>query len=217
MRRSFYRGDEAWELASGLDAAAGEPLRFADAPAAAAFLRRLAAVEGVAPLRSFLAAAAPLAVARMGDGEVVAALAARLASGAVRAGWRRLPPGPAVVPSGGGSASQELTPAQLEDAVAASRGTTPGAGQPPPASAAQAQPQGQTAAPAAAQTTWIEVQLIGEDGQPVPGVSYAITLPDGTKREGTLDDQGLVRLDGIPAGSCQVSFPALDQDAWIAV
>lgn len=65
--------------------------------------------------------------------------------------------------------------------------------------------------------TWIEVQLIDEADQPVAGEKYAITLPGGRVIEGRLNDAGLVRLEGIPPGICQVSFPKLDQDAWVAV
>lgn len=64
-------------------------------------------------------------------------------------------------------------------------------------------------------TTWIEVELIDEDDNPVPGEQYAITLPDGqTIASGTLDDKGLVRVEGIEPGTCKISFPRLDKNAW---
>ena len=65
--------------------------------------------------------------------------------------------------------------------------------------------------------SWIEVQLVGEDGKPIPYVKYAIILPGGATRSGTLDENGSARVDGIPAGTCKVSFPDLDQDAWTPV
>jgi hypothetical protein len=65
--------------------------------------------------------------------------------------------------------------------------------------------------------SWIEVQLIGEDGAPVPNETYAITLPGGNVVSGSLDRDGRVRVDPIPPGNCKVSFPKLDQDAWTAV
>ena len=62
---------------------------------------------------------------------------------------------------------------------------------------------------------WIEVVLLDEEKDPVPGARYQITLPDGqTVAEGTLDEKGSVRLEGIDSGSCQITFPDLDQDAW---
>ncbi|MBV8547549.1 MAG: hypothetical protein JO093_13995 [Acidobacteria bacterium] len=65
--------------------------------------------------------------------------------------------------------------------------------------------------------TWIEVQLIGEDDKPIPYQKYTIALPGGAIRSGTLDENGSARIEGIPAGTCKVSFPDLDQDAWTAV
>ena len=62
--------------------------------------------------------------------------------------------------------------------------------------------------------SWIELVLQDQDGNPVPGEPYSITLPDGTVAEGTLDEKGFVRVDGIPPGSCQVSFPARDGRDW---
>ena len=53
--------------------------------------------------------------------------------------------------------------------------------------------------------------------KPIPNVKYSITLPGGGVRSGTLDENGTARVEGIPAGSCQVSFPDLDQEAWVAV
>ena len=65
--------------------------------------------------------------------------------------------------------------------------------------------------------TWIEVQLIGEDDKPIPYEQYVIALPGGATKTGTLDENGRARVDGIPAGTCKVSFPDLDQDAWTPV
>jgi hypothetical protein len=65
--------------------------------------------------------------------------------------------------------------------------------------------------------TWIEVQLIGEDDKPIPNQKYTIALPGGATKSGTLDENGSVRIEGIPAGTCNVSFPDLDQDAWTPV
>ena len=55
----------------------------------------------------------------------------------------------------------------------------------------------------------------GEDDKPVTGMTYRITLPDGeTVAEGTLNEKGFCRVDGIEPGSCKITFPLLDQDAW---
>jgi hypothetical protein len=63
--------------------------------------------------------------------------------------------------------------------------------------------------------SWIEIELVDEEDEPVPGEAYRITLPDGeTVAEGTLSDKGFARVDGIDPGSCKITFPDLDKDAW---
>lgn len=63
--------------------------------------------------------------------------------------------------------------------------------------------------------SWIEIVLVDDDDRPVPGEAYRITLPDGTTlAEGTLDENGFARVDGIDPGTCQVTFPNLDKDSW---
>ncbi len=63
-------------------------------------------------------------------------------------------------------------------------------------------------------TAWIEVELVDEDGQPVPGERFRITLPDDSVAEGSLDDKGKARVEGFKPGNCKVTFPDLDKDAW---
>ena len=62
--------------------------------------------------------------------------------------------------------------------------------------------------------TWIEIALIGQDGEPVAGARYRIFLGDGTKMEGSLDGEGRARVDHIDPATCVVTFPDLDKDAW---
>lgn len=62
---------------------------------------------------------------------------------------------------------------------------------------------------------WIEIELVGEDGNPVPWEHYEIKLPDGTFVTGLLDGQGRARVDNISAaGDCEIVFANLDADAW---
>ena len=64
-------------------------------------------------------------------------------------------------------------------------------------------------------TSWIEIEMVDEEDQPVPGMAYRITLPDGeTVAQGTLDEKGFARVNGIEPGTCQITFPKLDKDAW---
>jgi type VI secretion system secreted protein VgrG len=63
--------------------------------------------------------------------------------------------------------------------------------------------------------SWIEIELVDEDGNPVPGEPYEITLPDGTTvARGTLDQNGFARVSGCDPGTCRITFPRLDRDAW---
>jgi hypothetical protein len=74
---------------------------------------------------------------------------------------------------------------------------------PPPASSAPVE-----------QLTWIEFQLVGEDDSPVADVRYRVKLPNGSVREGRTGKSGLIRLEDLDAGKCELTFPDLDQEAW---
>lgn len=63
-------------------------------------------------------------------------------------------------------------------------------------------------------THWIEIQLVGEDGEGIPGQRYRIVAPDGVEWSGYTDSLGIARVSRIPGGTCQISFPDLDADAW---
>ena len=63
-------------------------------------------------------------------------------------------------------------------------------------------------------TSWIEIELVGEDDEPIPGEKYKITLPDDSMAEGTLDEKGFARVEGFEKGMCKVCFPDLDKEAW---
>lgn len=65
-----------------------------------------------------------------------------------------------------------------------------------------------------AELTWIEIELVGEDSKPIAGEPYRVITPEGTEASGTLDEKGLARIDYIRPGTCKVSFPNLDKDAW---
>jgi hypothetical protein len=76
----------------------------------------------------------------------------------------------------------------------------------------------QTKAEKKKKPSWIEIELVDEKNNPVPGEAYSIALPDGeTVAEGTLDENGFVRVDGIDPGMCQVTFPEMDGRSWAKV
>jgi type VI secretion system secreted protein VgrG len=62
--------------------------------------------------------------------------------------------------------------------------------------------------------SWIEIKLVDEQGNPVPGEPYSVTLPDSSVASGTLDEKGFARIDGIDPGTCQITFPQRDTEAW---
>lgn len=75
---------------------------------------------------------------------------------------------------------------------------------------APAQPEGEEVG-----LHWVEIALVGEDDEPIPGVAYRLKDPDGRIHRGRLDDRGRARVVGIrSAGTCTVTFDELDQDAW---
>ena len=63
-------------------------------------------------------------------------------------------------------------------------------------------------------TSKIVIELVGEDDRPIPGERYRLVLPDRSVREGKLDSHGSAIVTGLPSGTCKVSFPNLDEEAW---
>ncbi|MEM1125786.1 MAG: hypothetical protein AAGI71_03975 [Bacteroidota bacterium] len=64
---------------------------------------------------------------------------------------------------------------------------------------------------------WVEIVLVGEDDSPVDAEPYEVTLPDGTVVHGALDANGRARIPSATPGTCQVSFPHLDEAGWALV
>ena len=73
--------------------------------------------------------------------------------------------------------------------------------------------QGPGAVVLSCQKCWVEVELLDDDSKPVAGEAWWIKLPDGNVREGKLDANGRVKLEGIPCGECIVRFPRCDYEA----
>jgi uncharacterized protein (DUF2345 family) len=59
--------------------------------------------------------------------------------------------------------------------------------------------------------SWVALKLEDEDGRPVAGEPYEVTLPDGSVASGTTDEKGQARVEGFEPGQCKVSFPKLDK------
>ncbi len=61
---------------------------------------------------------------------------------------------------------------------------------------------------------WIEVRLLDHTGKGVGRARYRVTLPNNAACEGLLDEDGAVRLEGIPSGKCKIEFPDYDAGDW---
>lgn len=61
---------------------------------------------------------------------------------------------------------------------------------------------------------WIIVELLGENGEPIPNELCRITLPDGQTVERDTNSLGRVEEYMIVQGDCVIEFPDLDKDAW---
>lgn len=61
---------------------------------------------------------------------------------------------------------------------------------------------------------WVEIQLVGEDGSPIPDEEYRVELPGGDIARGYLNQDGWARIDNIDSpGQCKITFPTLDNRA----
>jgi uncharacterized protein (DUF2345 family) len=59
---------------------------------------------------------------------------------------------------------------------------------------------------------WLQIRLVDDDGNPVPGERYRVELPDGTVIEGVLDSGGMARVNDIDdPGNAIVTFPDADE------
>ncbi|MFO0838744.1 MAG: type VI secretion system tip protein TssI/VgrG [Phycisphaerae bacterium] len=63
--------------------------------------------------------------------------------------------------------------------------------------------------------SWVEIEMIDEEGQPWRGEYYEITRPDGKVVKGYLNQQGQAHVWLPKNEQVQVSFPKLDGRAWV--
>ncbi|SDZ48853.1 hypothetical protein [Pseudomonas sp. NFIX28] len=53
---------------------------------------------------------------------------------------------------------------------------------------------------------WLELNLHYPNLEPVSGAAYRVVFSDGSQAEGSLDEEGFARLEGIPPGPAQVYY-----------
>ncbi len=64
------------------------------------------------------------------------------------------------------------------------------------------------------EVSWIEIEMVDEEDEPVVGLPYEITVPDGTVATGSLDEKGFARVEGFAPGECRIKFPTIDRETW---
>jgi len=60
---------------------------------------------------------------------------------------------------------------------------------------------------------YLELKLVDDDDNPIPEVDYKITLPDGTNKEGKLDENGEAKLEDIPPGKIEIKYSDVAPEA----
>ena len=81
---------------------------------------------------------------------------------------------------------------------------------------AQAAPPAQQAAPRSAQEalSWIALEVVDDQGKPIPSLRYEMITPDGRRLTGTVGADGKARIEAIKKGTCKIEFPELPDDSW---
>jgi type VI secretion system secreted protein VgrG len=123
--------------------------------------------------------------------------------------------GPGASPTAG-SAGSTSDPAAPADPLLADEPTVPGSGGgssgggggggsvPTPVKPPKYEPD-------PAKTNWVGVELVDQDGNPVPRRRYKVKTPKGQVQESFLDENGKARIEGIDPGTCEISFPDIDE------
>ncbi len=63
-------------------------------------------------------------------------------------------------------------------------------------------------------SSWLDIELVDQNGKPVPYEPYEVTDSEDRKKRGTLDRNGYAHVTGVAAGPCQVTFPRRDYSVW---
>jgi uncharacterized protein len=63
----------------------------------------------------------------------------------------------------------------------------------------------------AEQPAWVEIKVVSESGESLAGMSYTVTLADGSQQQGTFDDTQVVRVENIrDPGDAKISIEPPD-------
>jgi len=82
--------------------------------------------------------------------------------------------------------------------------------------AAQPGPPAQKPAPRSAEEalSWIALEVVDDQGKPIPNLRYEMIAPDGRRLTGTVGADGKARIEAIKKGTCKIQFPELPDDSW---
>ncbi len=62
-------------------------------------------------------------------------------------------------------------------------------------------------------STWIDLKLVDEEGNPCAGEEYRIIDSKGKEHKGSLDSNGEAHVI-VPKGQCDITYPRLDNKSW---
>ncbi len=66
--------------------------------------------------------------------------------------------------------------------------------------------------------TWLELRVVEFPSFPAAGLPFRVVAADGAVHDGTLGDDGRIRLDGLAPGTCKVTVyaPGCAPPPWVA-
>ena len=67
-----------------------------------------------------------------------------------------------------------------------------------------------------AKPDWVGIELASAAGVPSAAEPFVLELADGTSVTGKLDNLGRCRVEGVPPGTCKITFPERDAKEWKA-
>ena len=169
-------------------------------------------------LRRMLATEVGDAALRYSEKKVLEEVSKRVASRR----WTQisLDPTPLLGHSGGGEAAAPVTPPPSQNkggsSSAANAKDGKGTGTSGATGSSGATGTGATPPPAKEPAlTWIEIQIVDEDGKPLLGETYEFTKTDGATAKGATTAAAL-RGEQIPPGKCKLKLPDLHKNGWTA-
>jgi hypothetical protein len=172
--------------------------------------------------RSMLAAEVGSAALRYDDKRVLAEVSKRIAS---RRWTQSVTEAPLLLGlSGGGEAAQPEPPPPAQgkggSGSGSGSGKGSGSGSGSGTGTGSSSGTGTGAGPGTGGTkepalTWIEIQILDEDGQPLLGETYEFKKTDGALAKGSTSGAAL-RGEQIPPGKCTLKLPDLHKNGWTA-